>query len=550
MPVDARMRGQTLTGVQCIQAAIAFLCSDASRVACSIRSALGSFRAKCGGMKSLRSARSFLTLAALSAAACGDSSASTEDEIRDLNATTVSVVEAGDGWQRIHVRTSTLIDNQRVPLDQILIVAEGTAGLKKAPLEASIRDLFLSAGSDADPSRTIVVSATQVEALKRAASDNVVQKEGSVGVVQQPLCQSREERRTFRKEFVLRDQTVTDERARSEGAWRGDISVSANVRATATAEVDYATEVSCGIPIGVSILGTRLRAEASASMQSRASGAVTRGERRQARLATVDLGSVTFTVGPIPVVLGLRAPIDVGVDVDASASVELATHLVARATIDAECARDAECVVSPSGSVESTVTSGKDALRFEGRGSVQIEPWLQVSLRSYLYSEKVDAVQLGLRAGVRASAWGYAGNDCGDRDGDGVSETVLGGAVDISAPVVVNAQAELLGKARWKKSWPVANKHLSFVPLDTAAFKPIFFQEESSGAQETWRVGLGGCLPYRDTVTFEVDWRDGERTTAKATPGKTAAVSHTYRSAKHEAPVIVAATDAAGRRFL
>ena len=271
------------------------------------------------------------------------------------------------------------------------------------------------------------------------------------------------------------------------------------------------------------------------------------------QIAKPFLGSIAFAVGPVPVVIGFKLPIDVGFEAGVSASADMDFSVDGNATgsFDYTCTLN-NC--SGTSSFSSTFDPGTTQILYGLSGRADVKAWLQVGVRAYLYSEAIAYAQVGVRPKLYGDLWGYYGNNCGDRDHDGINETVDALTLNLDWQVFVTGQAAAFGGTpkKWDSLWQSNRMHIKFWDLiGSDAIEPLLHGAASTpvSTATVYQAQMGSCWPYSDMINYEVTWGDGTSETFTHTPSAWKNLAKTWSSGGTMPVSLKAISDSHGRVF-
>ena len=118
-------------------------------------------------------------------------------------------------------------------------------------------------------------------------------------------------------------------------------------------------------------------------------------------MAKFHVGSFSTFIGPLWVHVGLNVPVDMGLKASAKASADLDGTVTANGSFDVICTGDG---CGGSKTFTHSFTENKPP-SFDVTGRVKVTPWIQGSVRTYLYSESVAYGQLGVKAALDGDLW-------------------------------------------------------------------------------------------------------------------------------------------------
>ena len=275
------------------------------------------------------------------------------------------------------------------------------------------------------------------------------------------------------------------------------------------------------------------------------------------QISKINAGEVWFWVGPIPVRMGLRIPIDAGLkaDIEVAGNVGIQSHGTGTVQFDKLCNANFVCVdqtpfVNDWDSVidETQIVVGLSA-QLEARAS------LGASLLPFLYSEWFLSAKVGVNAGVDAMLWGYVGNSCGNADSNGGNEWV--------SALTLDADFDLRGIGTWKLFGSTNTigflhdkvfyeTHIAFfdlLPGGSSALEPMLLGSGNQGTSGNYTARMRPCVPFTDNVNYSINWDDGVSQNFSAAPTTSHSLSHTWFAPGPYDVTLTALSDAHGRNF-
>lgn len=250
-------------------------------------------------------------------------------------------------------------------------------------------------------------------------------------------------------------------------------------------------------------------------------------------VANVDLGTVEFSVFGIPLAIDFTLPITAGLTVEATvtANVDFDSDAHFSGTFDYSCTRSG-C----SGTSDFQMSGFGDATILASiEGRVELEGFLDVGARAELRLGPIGLLegQVGVRGVAYADLWGYYGNLCGDRDGDGTNEVVSALTLNFDLQAFLNAELKIGsgGTSRWPDLAHTNRYHLFFIDLiGSDAIEPLFHgpSEVYAGEPASFSLQMPPCWPYDDTVDYALHWGDGTVDYISGAPGDPVTLSHTF----------------------
>lgn len=361
---------------------------------------------------------------------------------------------------------------------------------------------------------------------------------GAQNITTKGFCSKKREPRSKTKEVDLTPAQRT--REVSNGSFEGTVNYSSGMTGKIKATVNYVKKRRCGVTYGVELTNISVQGEIDfEDSEITYSGTVYKLDKETiAQMELFDLSyDMRFAAGPFVIVATVGAEAHAGLDLEAEvqAGVGLRTPISGRYSFDYNCDRNGCRKVRPT---ENTIEFDPRDIQFLGEVDLRatLTPWLEVnaSAKAGLYSRRlrVARARVGARIGVPAMLWGYAGNMCGDADGDGRNEFVTAALLDLNADLYVYADAKVFGKAR---TWPIDlgldspwelrphsgagdsrdkytyRRHLlvhDFVSGGSSALSPML-DVPADLAQQGSRVTVAArpCVPYlAKNLTYAVDF--------------------------------------------
>lgn len=411
---------------------------------------------------------------------------------------TQQVVASGTGWQIVHLSgVATADDGTARMVDQDLLVADSAAALEGAPISKLARgqiDGMISTLPASDRQGQIVVN---MDAVRQAEGQITPQLLG---------CESVE--RTWRRSLVRRT-SYSHSQANVAGVFQGTFTLSGSAKDSVGAAVTmrvyrtYVPFAGC-IPFFSTLRAVRLGG--GADLTGRAIvNANFYGEWHASRtVVSPVLFDAIVLIGDLPVWLTVEIPIEVGIDAGGRVKVDVDASAEAHGRFDVTC-KSGTCVPTKSAnwSAKNNKTPSFDA-------SGRVSPWAQVSAKLSLY-KGVSSGKVGVRATFKNHLWAYAGNSCGDGNGDGINEWVQAKTVDARLGLELRTSVAFFGVAAGEWSARIGDDYfIGFYDLiGSTAMDPIFIPTTGVGTTYAFRGRMRPCWPYPDPVTYRFAWGDG-----------------------------------------
>ncbi len=468
----------------------------------------------------------------------------------DPNAPAVQQTSAGAGWRVLHV-AGNLPDAKSGALgavDDDIIVLESKEAIATAPLGPKTR---------AQLAATSALRATKAAPALAAATDEAmftVVRKKSMDQFESPppgvsffsICDDYDSQYT---RSMSVDRSYAYHKGDESGSFTGAFDVNARIQGNASATIQYhaKTSVFAGCnAVWIDFKKAIVQGTADLTASGKVDAQFHEEWHYSKTIAEPTVLDQWFTIGVVPVHLRLMVPVEAGVDADAKATLHANASVVGHGAFDVACS-SSNCTGSKSAWI---AVNSNDAPTFEATARAKVTPWAQGSLKAVLFDETIGGYgQVGVRASLPTDLWAYAGNLCGDGDGNGVNETVTGATLDMAVKIDVVAKAGAFGGTIGPWTWNVANQHLFFHSFgDGAAVDPIFTAELTQDLLQTRMHGrMRPCWPYTDAVTYRVTWNDGTASTFTSSPSSLFTQDHDFSSYGLKAIKLEALHDAAGR---
>jgi hypothetical protein len=311
------------------------------------------------------------------------------------------------------------------------------------------------------------------------------------------------------------------------------------------------------IPYGVKFDFARAYGSAWVNYGSTVSGTINYANPNpwEWQIAKPFLFSFTFFLGPIPVYVGFNLPITAGLDLRASVSGSVTYNASQSISgyFDYYCTLD-NC--NGYSNFNTSALQSPQVLTGSVSGRIQPTVYAQVAFRGYLYDESVAYAQVGVRPYLYGDLWGYYGNNCGDADADGYSETVDALTFDLDWQIYITAQADsfLTNEKRWNL-WNTPRWHINYWDLlgsGSRALQPMVTGAPTIPVNSTQSYGarMRPCWPYTENVNYQLAWGDGSSSAAlTGAPATAVTASHAWSTTGTQGLLLTALRDAHGRVF-
>lgn len=479
-----------------------------------------------------------------------------------------TVLEEAPGFQLKHIRGFTADDDKPQAYERLVYTLTSREGLERVKMSSALREDLAIAFDE-----TTEESGTAFSLDKRIVDELVVSEEtgeltpylkeiveaDGADTSMKRLGSCSDEMKSRSKSFNF-SNPLSETRNFGSG-FSGTLSTTGNMSVNATGEVAIRlkrTRITfwC-VPVGVAFDHARAWGNAAVSNNATLNGTLNYYFDWHDEVARPHVGSVDFMAGPIPVHIGFKLPIDLGVTVSASATGTVAYNgqQTATGSFDYTCT-SSNC----SGYANYNLGNAPTPQPVTGSVSGRITPtvWAQVAVRAYLYTEALAYAQIGVRPYLYGDLWGYYGNTCGDADGDGRNETVSALTFDLDWQLYITARASFAGRGRdWNNLWSTPRKHIKFWDLlngGSSAIRPTLLGPASTPANTltNYSSRMRPCWPYTsfgDTINSQFIWGDGSATPFNAPPATTTTRGHSWTAAGAKTVQAVALNDSHGRTF-
>ena len=330
------------------------------------------------------------------------------------------------------------------------------------------------------------------------------------------------------------------------GTLKASASTSGSATATLRLKVKRGSIFGRCFAYAVGFQNVRLTATAQATAELEASGNFRKPNWQYTKLlAKPEIATFPFMIGPVPVLVGLNVPVEVGVNASASATASIKGKAQANGKFDYTCTTSG-CTGTRSFSAGFT-PDGEP--QFLASGRAKIQPWVQGSLRVYLYSDELVYAQVGVRPSVELDLFSYVGKGCGDAFKQGAEDDVVGSSLDSSLHVELTAKAFAFGKDWNMTPYDVFSKHLGFwrVGGKLPPWAPVLTRNGVDSYDGSMIATARTCWPYKDAITSTVAWGDGSTESAVVTPGTQTKLSHHFPGKGNYPITGTFTTDAQGR---
>jgi hypothetical protein len=503
----------------------------------------------------LTAALAVMTLLSSSAWAQNDEAPPDEEPLYEE-----AILEEGPGWQLKEIRGTVLDDQTKTyKAYDAFVYSLKPEGISGVPLPSDIKEaLIIESEDNTDTVYTlnqtilqeIEISRDQgylTETLEALAEPGEGMLKG--GPVLLGSCSDQIHTRSKSLGF----NTPLNFSGNLGGGFSGSLSATGNLSGSATGQVQFAVKrtrvLGVCIPYGARFNHARAFGNAVVGYGAALNGNINYNYTWQTQVAKPSLGGLSFMIGPVPVYIGFNLPINLGVDVQASVT----GNINYNGSQSATGSFDYTCTLSGCSGNSSYNLGGNQQQTLTGNVSGRVYPtiWAQAAVRAFLYTEAVAYAQVGVRPYLYGDLWGYAGNNCGDADGDGLQEMVNALTFNLDWQLYLTAQASAFGSAptHWNL-WNTPRTHIRFWDLiGSSAIRPMISGPSNPkvNVSQTYSAKMRPCWPYTHTVNYRFAWGDGSTTTLSGSPQTWTPSSHTWTSTGTKAMSLTALSDSYGR---
>ena len=439
---------------------------------------------------------------------------------------------------------------------QTTLVIEGLAGINTAPISSTLRQALLSDwNASGQPSAvTYFVNPEGIDAIERSLAN------GSVDPYLQPYTSSAagcsDQVKTKTRNFALNWNGTSY--TSPVGPFTGDLDLQADLSGDAAAVFKYRVKrfglFGFCVPYWIKFDSFRIHGTAALDGDVSLDGSLSNNQNPwewSREITKLHLGTNDFWAGPIYIKLGYKLPIRVGVKagVTVDATVDFENQGVATGSFDYTCRNFSSCTGHSNFNAQNLTSTQSVTGAVQGRADVQA--FVDVGVRAYLYSESVAYAQVGVRPKALLDVWGYWGNNCGDVDCDESAEALAALTASIDWQIAINAKARALGRTwNWDDLWQSNQYHLAFIDfLGSAALDPMLHGPGTVRTNDlvTYQARMRPCWPYDDAMTYEVVWEDGSVNTFTKAPDEYQDLNHYFPNAGSQPVTVTALHDAHGR---
>lgn len=469
----------------------------------------------------------------------------------------VSTTETGDGWKKIRVVGKALNEaSALVAVDRTLVVITDKSKVDNAPVATFAKtEIKAELAAKATASKTAyalapdaVPEGEEADIIDPITADQVQSAQAAGTPITYFSCSNEE--KTYSK-TISTTKTYSHNKTTETGALTGSVNVQATLQASGTGKVVikvHRSPWSACVPYKVSFRRATFTGNADVTAKTNVDAQFEKAWKYDKKVAQPSLGTLAFTIGPIPVKINFSAPIHVGVEAAAKAKMKANGTATAKATLNVQCTSGG-C----GGTKTSTFTFTPGASPVvELNGKVAITPYAYAGVHANLYTDWLANAEIGVKAKLKNDLWAYAGNTCGDGDFSGGSEFVTAAALDMRFGVDLIGKAALVGNDYGPWTYGLLDKHVAFYDLGgsgPSAMAPMLQTKAnplgSTTVQATGR--MRPCWPWTDKMKYRVDYNNGSTTEFFETPSTMFSKVHNYGTFGSKVVSVTAIGDEQGR---
>jgi len=467
-------------------------------------------------------------------------------------------------------------------LDLSVYVLHGDAGVNESPLPATIKDDLTATGGDgtiitleAEEESVYVVRQDIAEGIE--ASEAAGELTPEIAAIAEPLDGDLSPSFYAQPPIIITNSSSCaatphsssrmidlslpsiDKTFTQSGGLNGTFSINGNLTGSVTGEINFEVKrkkvLFWCVPYGAKFKNVHVFGNASTNSTVTATGTLNYAHSfGPSEVSKTQLFTYTYWVyGIIPVTIGFNLPITAGLNVSATTTgtINVSGNRDYAGTFDwtctlNDCQGTSSFTSNPSTSTQ-TFTAGIS-------GHIKPEPYANISLRAYLYTESVAYAQAGLEPHLLGDLWAYAGNTCGDGDGDGVNESVNALTFDLDSRLDVTGQASVFGSSPWKRTFSTGSIHhiglYDLLSSTSTAMTPELRGPANgkTGIASSFTTKMRSCWPYTENVTYQMAWGDGSAPEQQTgAPGTALTFNHTFTNPGTPTVADTVLTDQHGR---
>lgn len=467
----------------------------------------------------------------------------------------VSTIEVGDGWRRIRVfgKATDTETSAIVPVDRELVVIQDKTKASTAPIASFVKKEYETELAAAKTTTTSLSTFYAADTLPEGEEADIIDPVAAANAESAMnsgtptlMFSCSNEEKTYSK-TISTTKTYSHTKSTEAGSLTGSMAFNATLAASGTGKVTikvYRSAWSLCAPYKVTFRKATFTGKADVTAKANVDATFEKTWKYDKKVAQPSLGTVSFAIGPIPVSINFSAPIHVGVEAEAKATLKLNGSATAKATLDVSCTTGG-CAGSKTATFGwtpgTTPTAGVN-------GVISVTPYAYAGVHANLYTDWVAYGEIGVKAKLKGELWGYAGNTCGDGNFDGTPEWVTAAALDARVGVDLVAKAGLVGSDKGPWTWNLLDKHVAFWDLGSStAMAPMLNAKRTSGTGIEANGRMRPCWPWTDNMKYRIDFTDGTVEEFWAAPSTLFSRLHTYSTYGSKIVNVTAVVDSQGR---
>jgi len=466
----------------------------------------------------------------------------------------VSTIEVGDGWRRIRVvGKATDIDTSAVvPVDRELVVIQDKTKVSTAPIANFVKQEIEAEATATKSTTTFFAAGTLPEGDEADIIDPLAAAEAesamTSGSTPTAMFACTNEEKTFSK-TISTTKTYSHTKSTEAGSLTGSIGFQATLAASGTGKITIKVHRSAAIfckPYKVSFKRATFTGNADVTAKANVAATFEKTWKYDKKLAQPSLGTLAFAIGPVPVAINFSAPIHVGVEAAAKATLNMEATATAKATVDFSCTSGG-CAGSKSATYSFTSGGAPTA---GVNGKIDITPYAYAGVHANLYTDWIAYGEIGVKAKVKGELWGYAGNTCGDGDFNGTAEWVTAKALDTRFGIDLVGKAGLVGSNYGPWTYKLLDKHIAFWDLGSSgAMSPMLNAKANPLGSTTAQANgkMRPCWPWTEKMKYRINFNDGSISEFWESPSVLFSKLHTYASYGSKVVSVTAVVDEQGR---
>ncbi len=471
---------------------------------------------------------------------------------------------SGSTWQLINAPAGGTSASEVPPYPnptQHVYILQGDAGVADSPLPDTIKEDLLLAPAEPGAPGTVsleeeggdiayIVSQEIAEGIE--ASEQAGQLTPEIAAIAEPedeeteasgvgtnsifggSCATREYRTS--KQVDLGQQEPFNETYELGDGATGTLTLEGNLEGTINAVIQFGIKrknfLGVCVPYGVKVRNIHIYGNAASTGGVHLQGTVHYADSfGPYQIAKPLLFTYPINLYYVTISVGAHLPITTGLEVSADAVGQLNYNgeQTVSGTFDYNCTLD-NC--TGTSNFDNSSPTGNQTVTGNVNGRVKPTVYLDIGVRAWVYSDSLISAQIGLRPNFVGDLWGYAGNSCGDADGNGTPETVDALTFDLDRRTDITGRVSILG-AEWNRTLKTGTAvHMSFWDLGgSTAMQPQLHGPASVEVRDpgAYKVKIRPCWPYTDPVTYRLNWGDGSPVQElQGTPATELTASHTW----------------------